>query len=152
VDILQDEIARTARTFTPTLSDQEVAAQMAPVIQRAQASAAGKTLLWHGAAVDPRYRFKADTLREWLGDLIAPELHPQLRALAPAETIKARKRERDAARYDQRRADYLQSHSDQATQRAATARLMKAQGATVAEIQAALGVSRASVFNYLKGV
>lgn len=152
VDILEEEIFRTARTFTPTLSETEIRTQMAPVITRAQASAAGKTLLWHGAQVDPRYRFKAETLREWLGDLIPTDLHDQLRALAPADVIQARKKERDAARYEKRRNEYLKAHSESADQRAAAARLMKANGSTVKEIQAALGVSRASVFNYLKGV
>lgn len=152
VDVLEDEIVRTAHTFTPTLTQQEIQTQMAPVIKRAQASAAGKTALWQGAQVDPRYRFKAETLREWLGDLIPAELHSQLRALAPADVIKARKKERDSARYEKRRDEYLKVHSESADQRAATARLMKTQGSTVKEIQAALGVSRASVFNYLKEV
>lgn len=152
VDILEEEVFRTAHTFTPTLTEAEIRTQMAPVITRAQASAAGKTLLWHGAQVDPRYRFKAETLREWLGNLIPSDLHDQLRALAPADVVKARKKERDAARYEKRRDEYLKAHSESADQRAATARLMKANGSTVKEIQAALGVSRASVFNYLKGV
>lgn len=152
VDVLEDEIVRTARTFTPTLTAKEIQTQMSSVIVRAQASAAGKTALWQGNQIDPRYRFKAETLREWLGDLIPPELHGQLRALAPAEVIQQRKKERDAARYSKTRAEYLTEHSGSAEQRAATACLMKDQGATTKEIQAALGVSRASVFNYLAGV
>jgi len=147
-ETLRDEIVKTARTFTPTLSEAEIDSQMAPVINRAMAAAAGKTTLWHGQQRDARYHFKAETLREWLGDLIDPSLHSQLRALAPAEVIQQRKKERDAARYSMTRDEYLGN----AQQKAATARLMKAQGRTVAEIQATLGVSRASVFNYLKGV
>jgi hypothetical protein len=145
-DVLKDEIIKTAHTFTPTFSEQEIEAQMEPVLHRASEAAAGKRYTWNGKEVDPRYRFKAETLREWLGDLIAPELHNHLRALAPKEVIAQRKKERGQARYAQRRHEYLES----AEQRAVSARLMKEQGASIAEIQEKLGVSRASVFNYLK--
>lgn len=147
-DVLEDEICRTARTFMPTFSFEEVQMQMKSVISRAHASAAGEKMVWNGKEIDPRYRFKAETMREMLGDLVHPDLHDQLRALAPAEVIMKRKKERGAARYSMSRDAYLES----AEQRAAAARLLKAQGASVAEIQAKLGVSRASVFNYLQGV
>lgn len=145
-DVLKDEIIKTAHTFTPTLSEEEVEKQMEPVLRRASDAADGKLYTWNGKEADPRYRFKAETLREWLGDLIAPELHDQLRALAPKEVIEQRKKERGQARYEQRRHEYLES----AEQRAVSAKLMKAQGASIKEIQEKLGVSRASVFNYLK--
>lgn len=145
-DVLEAEICKTAENFMPTLSETEVQTQMKRVISRAHAAAAGETIEWGGQKVDPRYRFKAETMRTILGDLIHPDLHGQLRALAPPEVIQQRKKERGEARYGMRRDAYL----DSAGQRMATARLMKAQGASIAEIQAQLGVSRASVFNYLK--
>jgi hypothetical protein len=145
-DLLREEILRTARTFTPTLTDKEVETQMGSVLTRAHAAAAGKTELWHGKQVDPRYRFKAETLREWLGDLVAPELHPQLRTLAPAGVIRQRKKERDADRHELTREEYLAKADD----RAVSARLMRQQGHTPAEIAAKLGISRMSVSRYLK--
>lgn len=145
-DLLKDEIAQTARTFTPSLTDQEVETQMASVVSRARDAAAGKTILWRDAQIDPRYRFKAETLREWLGDLIHPDLHPQLRALAPAEVIKQRKKERDADRYEMTREEYL----DSAEQRAVSARLMSQQGISINEIATKLGITRMTVSRYLR--
>ncbi|WP_220810480.1 LuxR C-terminal-related transcriptional regulator [Noviherbaspirillum aridicola] len=152
-DILEDEIMRTAQTFTPTLLEKEVRDQMAPIIERARAAHAGETVLWRGLQVDPRYRFKADTLREWMGDLIAPELHDQLRCLAPADVIKARKKERDSkrdrvaeGRYQQNREAYL----GDVQQRAVSARLMHAQGVSMKEIAAKLDISAKTVSRYLK--
>jgi hypothetical protein len=139
VDVLEDEIMRTARTFTPTLDEQEIRAQMAPVLSRARDAAAGKTLLWHGQQVDSRYRFKAETLREWLGDLVHPDLHGQLRALAPAEVIKQRKRERDAARWNDRNTG--QGYRASNEEKRATARILKTQGHSTRTIAAELGVS-----------
>jgi DNA-binding NarL/FixJ family response regulator len=83
--------------------------------------------------------------------------HNQPRALAPAEVIQQRKKKRDVGcdrvaegRYKQKREAYLQEHSSSAAPRSATARLLKAQGKMSKEIAEEIGISRASVFNYLK--
>jgi len=151
---LHSEILATARTFTPSLSEKEVNDKIAPVLKRAQRAAAEEVDHYNGREYDPRYNYKAETLREQLAGLIPPELYPQLRTLCPAEMILQRKKERDAGRdrvaegrYSQTRAQYLQAAEDKAT----SARLMKAQGKTAKEIAEELGISRATVFNYLKG-
>lgn len=146
--VLRDEIGKTARTFTPSMTDVEIDAQMSSVISRAQDAAAGKTILWRDAQVDPRYRFKAETLREWLGDLIAPELHGQLRALAPEEVIKQRKKERDAGRWSDRNTGKGYRAGNE--ERRATARLLQAQGRSVREIAAEVGASVSTVHGWLK--
>jgi hypothetical protein len=147
--VLREEIGQTARTFTPTLTDEEIDTQMSAVISRAQDAAAGKTILWRNAEVDPRYRFKAETLREWLGDLIAPELHGQLRALAPEEVIKQRKKERDAGRWEDHNTG--QGYRTGNEEKRASARLLKVKGASVASIARDLDVSRQTVMRWITG-
>lgn len=154
-DTLYDEILRTARTYTPTLEDEEIAKTMAPVLRRAAMHAAGERLEYNGKLYDPRYNYSAEGLREYLADIIPPELHNQLRALAPAAVILERKRERDAGRdrvaegrYQMTRASYLQAAEDKAV----SARLLKAQGKTAKEIAEELGVSRMTVSRYLRQV
>lgn len=139
-DSLHDEILATAKTFTPTLEEREVVALMAPVLKRAEMAVAGERLAYNGKLYDPRYNYSAKGLRDYLGDVIPAELHNQLRALCPAEVIVARKKDRNASRdrvaegrYKQDRAAYLQTHSKDVMQRAATARLLKAQNKTVGE-------------------
>jgi hypothetical protein len=154
---LYTEIMATAKEMTPTLDEVEIATTMAPVLKRAAMHAAGERTHFNGKDYDPRYNYSAQSLRDHLADVIPPELHDQLRALAPAEVILERKRQRDAGRdrvaegrYKQDRTAYLQAHAGDAAQRAVTARLLKAQGKNANEIAQELGVSRASVFNYLK--
>lgn len=152
-DSLHDEILATARTFTPTLDEKEVATLMAPVLKRAEMAAAGERLAYNGKLYDPRYNYSAQGLRDYLGDVIPAELHGQLRALAPAEVIQERKKERDAGRdrvaegrYKQRRTEYLQAAEHKAT----SARLLKAQGKTAKQIAEELGVSRMTISRYLR--
>jgi len=147
-DVLKDEIVHTARTFTPTLTVAEVETQMAAAISRAQTAASGQTVLWRDTQVDPRYRFKAETLREWLGDLIAPELHGHLRALAPADVIKQRKQERDATRWSGKNTG--QGYRAGNEEKHATARILKAQGHSIRSIAAELGVSVSTVHGWTK--
>jgi hypothetical protein len=97
---LENEIIQTAKTFTPSLTQRQIQTYTKPILKRAQAASEGKKYHWEGKEVDPRYAFRAETLREWLGGdkLIVPELWPNLRALAPREVIRERKRERDKVR------------------------------------------------------
>jgi hypothetical protein len=152
-DTLYDEILATARSYTPSLEEREIAKTMAPVLKRAEMHAAGERLAYNGKLYDPRYNYSADGLREYLADIIPEELHNQLRALAPAEVILQRKKERDAGRdrvaegrYKRSRTEYLKG----AENKAVSARLLKAQGKTPKEIAEELGVSRMTVSRYLR--
>jgi len=102
---LQTEIVKTAKTFTPSLTMREVETYAKPILKRAKDAAEGKKYTWQDREVDPRYAFRAETLRDWLGgqELITPELWPELRALAPKEVIHERRRERDKAREETRK-------------------------------------------------
>jgi hypothetical protein len=150
---LYNEIMATAKEMTPSLEEHEIATTMAPVLKRAAMHAAGERTHYNGKDYDPRYNYSAQGLRDYLADVIPSELHSQLRALAPAEVILQRKKERDAkrdrvaeGRYKQNRADYLQA----AESKAVSARLLKAQGKTAKEIAEELGVSRMTVSRYLR--
>ena len=112
---LETEIIQTAKTFTPGLTQREIQTYTKPILKRAQAAQEGKKYHWQGREVDPRYAFRSETLREWLGqDVIPPDLWPQLRALAPKDVIRERKRARDKTRsrvaegrYKRNREDFL---------------------------------------------
>jgi hypothetical protein len=150
---LQNEIMTTARDMTPTLDEHEITQTMAPILKRAAMRAAGEHMHYNGKDYDPRYNYSAQGLRDYLADIIPVELHSQLRALAPAEVILQRKKERDLVRdrvaegrYKQTRETYLQGVQD----KAASARLLKAQGKTAKEIAEVLGVSRMTISRYLK--
>jgi hypothetical protein len=150
---LYEEILVTAKDMTPTLDVHEIATSMAPVLKRAARHAAGEHDHYNGKDYDPRYNFSAQTLRDYLADVIPTELHSQLRTLAPAEVILQRKKERDVARdrvaegrYEKTREEYLKASND----KAASARLLKAQGKTPKEIAAELGVSRMTISRYLR--
>lgn len=47
--------------------DRENRARLAAVMKRAATAARGETVEWQGQKVDPRYRFRASTIIEWLG-------------------------------------------------------------------------------------
>jgi hypothetical protein len=152
-EALRTEIIKTARTFTPSLTLRQVETYAKPILKRAKDAAEGRKYHWQGREVDPRYAFRAETLRDWLGgpELIGPELWPELRALAPREVIHERKREqkrkfeetREArdrvaeGRYQKKREDFLQ----EATDRRAMAAQLKAGGLTWKEVGEQMGIT-----------
>ena len=147
VDILTDEIKHTARDLIPTYTAKEIESAVASVVTRAHESAEGKKRAYKGKNYDPRYAFKAETLREYLGDLIPQELHDQLRALAPADLILKRKAERDSGRWNDHNtgAGYRTGNAEGH----ATARIMAAQGVPKATIARKLGVSRTTIDRWI---
>ncbi|MDD5469101.1 MAG: hypothetical protein PHS96_15020, partial [Anaerolineales bacterium] len=141
---LESEIIQTAKTFTPSLTQREIQTYTKPILKRAQAAAEGKKYLWEGKEVDPRYAFRSETLRQWLGnELIVPELWPELRALAPKDVIHERKRERDKTRnrvtegrYQKNREDFLNT----ADNRREEALRLREEGLTWKEVGERLGL------------
>jgi len=103
--------------------------------------------------VDPRYRFRRQTLYDWIGDIIPRELRSQMRAIIPDDEALWRKMERDAEREETRKRRDRVKEGRYAThntmegvrasneQRRATARLMRTAGKSYREIAAELGVS-----------
>lgn len=128
---LDDEIAALARRIVPTLGEREALSYCKSVLGRARKDAE--------KGDGSRYKYKRMTLWNQLGDLVPESLLPELRAIVPdevrAEREKERLRVRDGVKVD--RATYL----DNAEQRRATARLLKAQGVTWKTVGESMGIS-----------
>ena len=121
---------------------------MQPVIERSRQAAAGDKIKWQGQDRDPRYFFKAETLRDWVGHDLVERFGDQLRALAPAALIEQRKQERDTARFEDHYTGTGVRSSNE--QKRATARLMRAGGDGFQSIADSLGVSVGSVHKWCK--
>lgn len=107
-DRIYDEIRRIALTYMPSYSLSQSERFTKPIVARALQAASGKTVQFRGEEVDPRYRFRSDTIRDWLGpELLTQELEPQLQVLCSPERLAQRKKARDQARYKTRQADSL---------------------------------------------
>jgi hypothetical protein len=98
-DALPAEIERVARMYVPSLTSAEVRTYTGPIVRRAVMAANGVPVEHNGQLVDPRYRFKTDTMRDWLGDLLTPDLEGQLRVLVPRSVLRERKLEEDRERF-----------------------------------------------------
>jgi hypothetical protein len=153
-DTLAENIARVAKTYMPSLSDKEINSYMQSVIKRAMDAKAGKFKDWNGKLRDPRYFFKTETLRRWLGPLLVPELEGRLVAFGPPKTQEERQaaeKERLAnfekarkprcrvqeGRYKTSRSKYL----EESEARAQAARSLREQGFSIRGIAQQLGVS-----------
>lgn len=95
---LRDELERQAHAWTPGLTSQEVRAAIQSPLERAGLAAEGKMLEWQGSEVDPRYRFRRETLWQRMRDIIPVELAPQLRAIVSAEVKAEHEKFREAKR------------------------------------------------------
>ena len=127
---------------------------ISPAIQRAHRAAAGEKVLFNGEERDPRYWYKRETLHGLMEPLIDAELAPTLRAIVSDEIRREHKRETDAkreatraerdrvaeGRYELKRDEY-QSNAEQ---KRATARLLRAQGKTWAEVAQVVGYKDAN--------
>ena len=49
-----------------TWTTNQIMTDMGAAIRKAEDAAKGKTIEWEGERIDPRYRFKTETIREWL--------------------------------------------------------------------------------------
>lgn len=142
------EVVQLAREFAPTWSNAEVMSCVSSVVARAQASARGETVLFDGQSVDPRYRWKNETLIEWLS--ISAEEERQLKTIIGLDE----RRRRDTARHveSRRRAGCIprDAYLGEAEARRREAREYRAAGWTMRAIAAKLGVSVGAVANYCK--
>lgn len=151
-DSLQDEISRVARTYTPDLTPAETGAYTRPILRRAIQAAEGRTVTFNGQERDARYAFKTDTLREWLGDLITPEVEPRLQVLLPREQLQEREEARQRARNRAQEGRYKQDRSTylaQAQERRAEAVRLRELGLSPKVIAERLGVTARAVRGWL---
>jgi len=128
----------------------ETSARMQAIFKRARMAFKGETVEWQGQAVDPRYRFKTETILEWL--TITPEEQTQMTTLISPEAARARHREKERQRKHEAgeaqhtRAEYLA----QAEERRQEAQRRRAQGQSLRQIAQALGVTEGAVRYMLK--
>ncbi len=143
------EIASLGRLHTG-LDPNDILAATKPNLERAMDAAAGKKLIWNGQEVDPRYRFKRQTLYDWLSPLIPEGLLPQLRAIVPDTLAKEREDRRQKNRNRAKEGRYNDNYTKAGVragnqQKRATARLLRAQGHSYRAIAEELGVSDTSI-------
>lgn len=151
-DRIEDEVSKVARTFVPSLPLKEALGYVRPIVQRAEAAAAGQIRDWEGGTVDPRYRMRSSTIREWLGELITPEVEPRLRVLCTPERLAEREAERQKGRDRVAEGRYKkpQSVRRMATEkRRADALRLRAEGNSQRQIATTLGISQQGVSRLL---
>lgn len=143
---IENELISLAGAHTD-LKGPEIAQAGQPSLKRALQAAAGHKMEWRGEMVDPRYRFRRQTLHDWIGDLIPASLLPKMRAIIPDEEGQRRKRARDGSRY----ATHYTGRGVRASNegKRATARLLRAQGCTQQAIADDLGVTQQTVSKWL---
>jgi len=158
---IEDEILSLGRDHTD-LDDREIRQALEPSLKRALMAAEGHKMEWQGQQVDPRYRFRRQTLYDWIGDIIPRELRSQMRAILPDDEARWRKAERDAERDETRKPRDRVKEGRYAThntmegvrasneQKRTTARLMRAAGKTIREIAMELGVSYQTVLRWCR--
>lgn len=140
---IYDELRVLASEFVPSWTNPHVLASASSALKRLKQHIAGQTVDFNGFEVSPRYRFKNETLvsERWLA-ITSDEEKLLLTIISESES-----KRRDAERSAQKRleagavtrAGYLESHE----QKRASARLMKAAGATWQAVADAFGYKTA---------
>lgn len=131
-------------------SDREAEQRFQSVFKRSMAAAQGRTIEWDGRQIDPRYRFRADTIVDWLSITSAEMRDCGLRVLVDgdrrrdlaAERKTAERRRKGVKSRDGWKAEKAQARIDLGMK----ALLMRHREAmAVPEIAADLGVSERTV-------
>ena len=163
-DGLAEHIQRVAKTYMPSLSVREVVTYTQTIITRAMAARSGEKYEWNGRQKDPRYAFRTETLRSWLGPLITPCLESKLIALGPPKSAaeraavraeqKAKAEKARQARSRVKEGRYSQSRTEcnaKAAERAQKAQELRESGLSVRVIASELHVSERHIKRYLRG-
>ena len=149
---IEDEIIGLAHKHTD-LAQPEIRAAMQPTLKRAMLAASGHKIEWQGQKVDPRYRFRRQTLYDWIGDLIPASLSPKMRAIIPDDEADRRDRARNRAKEGRYATNYTGQGVRVANQeKRAQAQAMRTGGASFRQIAEQIGVSYESVRKWCKGV
>lgn len=154
-EALTDEITHVARHHMPSFTESEINSTVSSVLKRARDAADGKMYEFQGMQVDPRYKFKAETLWDVFAPLVLekPELIQELRAIIPPEEREKREAQRQEkrdrvqeGRYTHSRSEYLET----ADKRKNIARKLFSEGVSPKEIAIKLEVSQKTVERYIK--
>jgi len=142
------EVRELGQEFAPGWSPQELESCISSVHKRLQAASSGERVDFLGRAVDPRYRFRNETLVEWLG--ITGDEMPQMKAMLSQDESRRRDRDRKQAQRRERGSVLRQEYLDEAQRKQAAARALKAQGQSVTQIAKSLGISRTCASRYCR--
>jgi hypothetical protein len=147
---IEDEIIGLAHKHTD-LAQPEIRQAMQPTLKRAMLAASGHKIEWRGQKIDPRYRFRRQTLYDWIGDLIPAGLLPKMRAIIPDDEADRRDKARNRATEGRYATNYTgQGVRANNEDKRATARLLRAQGQSYRAIASELGVSVRSAHTWCK--
>jgi DNA-binding NarL/FixJ family response regulator len=116
---------------------------MHAIFKRALMASRGERIEWQGLEIDPRYRFKTETIIELLD--ITPEEQKEMDVLISPEEKYRRKVEKRRKAGVMPRAEY----EGRATRRRSEARRLVAEGKTVKEIGKLLDVNWRSVYRLI---
>lgn len=111
-DVMTSQIRILAKQAT-NWTEAETSARLSSIVKRAKRAASGLKIDFSGRDVDPRYRFRASTIVEWLGIDPAEQRAAGLRALVDED----RRRERNTERTRQSR--HRRGAADRTAQKAA---------------------------------
>jgi hypothetical protein len=144
-DTLEHEILAQAQVWVKNgqWTERDVLLKMRPVIQRATAVSGGNHCEWNGKLVDPRYRFRRNTLWNLCRGMVPADLIPELRAIIPDEIAAKRQLERDRARYGGSYSGYGVRVENE--QKFVMARILRSQGRSLREIAKELAVGKDTV-------
>jgi hypothetical protein len=147
---IEDEIIGLAHKHT-NLAQPEIRQAMQPTLKRAMQAASGHKIEWQGQKIDPRYRFRRQTLYDWIGDLIPASLLSKMRAIIPDTEADRRDKARNRATEGRYATNYTgQGVKASNEDKRATARLLRAQGQSYRAIASELGVSVRSAHTWCK--
>lgn len=140
---LNEEIAELAREFAPSWKSAEIKSCVSSVVARANAAARGEVVIFHGRALDPRYRYTNDTLIERLQ--ITPQEERQMSTIVSKDEARRRDAGRKRLAREQARelglaisrGAWLASHESKRT----SARLLRSQGESWKSIADQIGYS-----------
>lgn len=136
------EVRVLAREFAPGWSQARVADAVSAVLARADAARAGERIEWRGRAVNPRYRFRNDTLIDRLE--VTEDEQRQLKCLVGS--AEAQRRDTERARRVRREAGALEreEYLQRSAVRLVEALRLREQGASWGDVASAFGFASAA--------
>lgn len=131
--------------------DNETRQRMASIFNRAEAAARGEKVEWNGYHVDPRYRFRTQTLIDWL-EISDQEIREAgLSTIIPEHMRRERHREQERERRRKQGAQEREAYLADTQARRDAIQNLRAQGYTQRAIATELGVGERTVRLALKG-
>jgi DNA-binding CsgD family transcriptional regulator len=130
--------------WTPGRTD----SKMHAIFRTAREHQAGKRVEWDGVKLSPRYRFRNETIIEWLE--ITPEEEHRLKTIISDDERRRRDRERDERRRREAGAMTREEYEGRAQDRRREALELRAKGLSRTQIAAEMGISLSTVKRALR--